>query len=467
MKKNSLLKAMLIAFLVYVVLSWIIPVGYYSNGEFVKETMLPIGLLDVIIYPLITGTSSLFILVAINFLLIGGMYSVLNKTGAYGNLLDMLVKKFKGREKTVLVVVTLLFVILSSLTGLSLPLFVFVPLAATLLMLLGFSKFDAMLSTVGGILVGNMASTYGFNVAGYISKLTNNVNDSIWVRILILVLVTGVLLYTLLTTSRVNKGKNKETNIPLYEGNVDKKSKVTSLVVFLIISLIVLLVGMFNWYEVFGIKIFNDMYDGIINFEFVGYPIFKNILGSIPAIGAWTNYEVGLVIIITTFIIGKVYGLKLSEMVESFIEGMKKMLPVAVWTVAANLLFLLLNTNSNGYTFFNTISNFILNLSNGLNVVTLGFTSLIGSVLYNDFPYLLSVLYAPVTTLYQNYSMIGIVTQSIHGLVQIIAPTSVILVAGLAFFNIEYSEWLKKLWKFFLGLLAVVIIAMIVMIFIA
>lgn len=467
MKKNSLLKAMLIAFLAYVVLSWIIPTGFYSNGEFIKGATSPVGLFDLIIYPLVTGTSSPFILVAIVILLIGGMYGVLNETGAYGKLLNMLVKKFKGREKTVLVVVTLLFVILSSLTGLSLPLFVFVPLAATLLMLLGFSKFDAMLSTVGGILVGNMASIYGFNVAGYISKLTNNINDSIWVRLLILALVTGVLLFTLLKTAKVNKGKNKETNIPLYEGNIDKNLRVKSLVVFLIISLIVLLVGMFNWFEVFGIEVFNNFYKKLIDFELGSYPLFKNILGSIPAIGLWTNYEVGLVIIITTLIIGVEYGLRLSRIVESFVEGMKKMLPVALWTVAANILFLLVNTNPNGYTIFNTISNFILNLSNGLNVVTLGFTSLIGSVLYNDFPYLLSVLYAPITTLYQNYSMIGIITQTVHGLVQIIAPTSVILVAGLALFNIEYSDWLKKLWKFFLGLLGVVIIAMIVMIFIA
>ena len=145
MKKNGLFKALLILILVYVVLSWFVPVGYFSNGSFVKDAVSPVGIFDFIIYPLVTATSSVFVLTAIVFLLIGGFYGVVNKTGIYSNLLQSLAKKWKGKEKTILVVSTLIFTVLSSLTGLNLPLFILVPFVAAVLMLMGYSKITAML----------------------------------------------------------------------------------------------------------------------------------------------------------------------------------------------------------------------------------------------------------------------------------------------------------------------------------
>lgn len=465
--KNNLFKALLILILVYVVLSWFVPVGYFSNGSFVKDAVSPVGIFDFIIYPLVTATSSVFVLTAIVFLLIGGFYGVVNKTGIYSNLLQSLAKKWKGKEKTILVVSTLIFTVLSSLTGLNLPLFILVPFVAALLMLMGYSKITAMLSTVGGILAGNIASTYGFNVAGYISYLTENINDSIWVRLVMLVLVSGLLIFTVLKTAKLNK--TAEKNIPLYEDSAKKVNGKTAkpFVIMFVITMLVLIIGMFNWNGVFKIELFDNILTSIQGFKIGDYAIFANLLGSIPAVGSWTNYEIGVILIINALIIGRLYGLTWSEIVNSFVEGMKKMVPVAVWTMAASILFLLMNTNSSGYTMYNTISNSILGLTDKLNVFTMSLTTLIGSILYNDFPYLLSALYAPITSLYTNFSLIGIITQIIHGIVQFIAPTSVILVAGLTYFDIPYTEWLKKFWKFFLGLLMVGIIVIILMLLFA
>jgi uncharacterized ion transporter superfamily protein YfcC len=135
------------------------------------------------------------------------------------------------------------------------------------------------------------------------------------------------------------------------------------------------------------------------------------------------------------------------------------MVPVALISIAANLIFLLMNTDSNGYTFYNTIASQILGSSIG--AINLSITTAIGSIFYNDFPYLLSVLYSPITTLTEDMSLVGLVTQSIHGLMQLILPTSVILAAGLTFFKISYTDWLKNLWKLFLGFLASIIIILI------
>ena len=65
MKKNGVLKALGITFVIYVVLSWIIPVGYYSNGSFTTKTIEPIGIFDIVKYPIVTLTSSVFVLTSV------------------------------------------------------------------------------------------------------------------------------------------------------------------------------------------------------------------------------------------------------------------------------------------------------------------------------------------------------------------------------------------------------------------
>ena len=112
MKKDNLLKAIIISFIAFIILSWIIPTGYYQNGEFSNMGTLPIGLIDIIKYPVITFTSSVFLLTAIVILLIGGLYGVLNKTGVYSKIVEGLTAKFKGK-KTFLVISILLFSILA------------------------------------------------------------------------------------------------------------------------------------------------------------------------------------------------------------------------------------------------------------------------------------------------------------------------------------------------------------------
>ena len=461
MKKKSLFKALTIVFLVYVVLTWVIPTGYYSSGSYVKGDITPIGLFDIIRYPIITLTSSVFILTALIILSIGGFYGVLNKTGAYQNLVEKIVKKFKNKEKTFLIITTLLFVILSSLTALDLPLLILVPLFSTILIMMGYSKFTAMLSTIGSILIGNLVSTYGFNVAGYITYFTNDINDSIIYRIMLFVLVVVLLLIKIIKTS---KSKTKEEPI-LYEKISSKEyKKTTGLVVALIIMMIVLIVGMTNWEELFKITFFSDLYTKITSVKISGYPVFSLIIGSIYEMGKWTNYELAFILIITTFLIGKIYKLTLREIYEAFISGVKQLIPVAFFAVFANTLFLVMNATTTGYTIFPTIANYLFGLANGFNVITFGLISFIGSLLYNDLPYLLSTIYDPITSIYSSSaSVMGIIVQSIHGLVQFIAPTSVLLVVGLKYFDIDYKDWFKNTYKFLFTVLVAITIVVAIM----
>ena len=112
MKKNDLFKAIGICFLIFVLLSWVIPTGSYATGEYVKANISAVGLIDLLYYPIVTfGT---FIQYGVLFLVLGGFYGVMNKTGVYKKMVDAIVSKFEGKEKLFLILTISLLALVSA-----------------------------------------------------------------------------------------------------------------------------------------------------------------------------------------------------------------------------------------------------------------------------------------------------------------------------------------------------------------
>lgn len=216
--KRKLLKVIGISFLIYVVLSWIIPVGTYSNGELTTNGIDPVGLIDLFNAPIQAFIT--FILYGVVFATIGGLYGVMERTGALEKVTDRMSHAFEGKERVFLVITVVLFTLLSSITGLILPLFVLVPLFAAVLFAMNFDKVTVLASTVGSLLVGSVASTYGFNITGYTANLLAlDMNNQIVAKVILLVLLTIVLCAVVLMTSK--KDMKKE----LKEAKMNKEEK--------------------------------------------------------------------------------------------------------------------------------------------------------------------------------------------------------------------------------------------------
>lgn len=483
MKKNSLLKAILYVFLAYVVLSWVVKVGTYSNGTLTATDTSPVGLVDLVRYPIVTLSSSLFVLSALVILAIGGFYAVLNKTGVYGNIIEGIKKKFKGQEFKFVIISVIVLGVLASLTGLTLPLFILVPFFTAGILVLGYKKLTAFLATIGAILVGNMASTYGFNINGYIKYfLSVDMNKTIFYRIIFLVVVLGILIFVLSKVAKLDLVKPKKATkktskkdtleaevsddvIPLYDGVSNKKKSALPLIVVTVILVVISLLGMYNWSNGLGVSIFDNIYESITSFEINGYPIFKNLIGSL--IGYWSNYEFVLLIVVASLLIGWIYNLKLGETVSAFIDGAKKMVRVALYMVLANVIFLMMNSSSTGANMYVTMADKVMGLTSGFNSFTTGLTSVIGSFFYNDFPYMLNSLYSMLSTYEEKLPLIGLIIQSLHGFMMLIVPTSAMLVAGLTYLDIPYIDYLKKMWKYllmtFLAVVALIVVATIIL----
>ncbi len=458
MKKNNILKVLGITFLAFVVLSWIIPAGTYASGAYQSvETVVPVSLYGLFRLPILTiGT---FIQYGLLFIVIGGFYGIFSKTGVYTTIVEKITKSQKS-NKLFIYIVAVVFALMSALTALPNLLFVFVPLFATILLKLGYNKLTTFSATVGAMLVGQIGNILGFNIWGYFVYFYDiSMFEEIVIRIIVSIVTIGLFLVLFKTKEETKKqnSKKEDVQIPHYE-EVKTKKSILPFIITSSIFFVLLIIGLYNWAIAFEIEFFADMYESLMSLEVNGYLIMNNIFTDLPELGFWGNYEMAVILFILSLIIGWLYSLKLDEIVEAFAEGAKKMIPVALFATLASLIFAtILNSQLAGTSasFVNTIINNLMPESaNGLSVIA---TSAVGSFAYNDFYNLLSnvgIIYSDVENLAGNMVLIQIV----NGLVMLIAPVSIYLIAGLAYMDIKYTEWFKHIWKYALYIFIFVIV---------
>lgn len=458
MKKDSILKALGITFAVIVLLSWVIPAGSYSNGTFTSlESTLPIGLYDFVRVPVLTIAT--FIQYGLLFLVIGGFYGVLNKTGVYSNIINSIVKKCKNK-KLFLIITVICFTLLASLTGLTEVMFLLVPFFIAILLKLGYNKLVAFTSTVGAIFVGNIGSTLGFNVWGYFKNyLSLDMTTLILARIILLVMMVALLVIALLKITKNDKKTKEETiEIPLFEENKSKKSALP-LIIISVLLFVLLVIGGYNWYYSFEIETFTNLYESISTMEIAGRTWIKDIfaLGNTPVLGFFQNYDITIILVFVSLIIGWMYNVKMKDIVSGFAKGAKEMLLPATYAMLACIAYACV-LNMGGSSFVTTIINKFVNAESFSFMGTVG-TGLVGSFVYND----LSTLLETISTLFTSYDanvipVVAFIIQGMFGLVSLIAPTSVYLLAGLSLCDISYKEWIKHIWKFALILFGIIIV---------
>lgn len=505
-KKYGLLKVIGIAFLFYAILTWIIPTGNYSGSEFVKGETAPVGLYGLFSQPIYSfAVFAQYILV---FLAIGGLYGVLNNTSVYSKLVNKIVGKFENQKVRFLVISIVSFALFASLTGELMMSFVFVPFMITIILLLGYDKITALTSTVGATLVGTIASITG-NMAIYKSYFKMDMMNTLVFNIIIFVVLVFLLIMFVnsknkkqiieiekkeekpkkddkkdskkeikkdtkkntkeeVVTKDIIKKETKEEPIPLYvpsKGN-KKEGSLAPLIIILIIAFLFLTVGLYNWYYAFEIDIFTNFNEKLTTVKLFGTPIFSKILGNFSEIGYFNNYDLSAILLIISFIIGWIYSLKFSEIIDGLVNGAKKMLVPAIYVVLASTIFSCVVT-SNAGNISTTISNFLLGLTKNYNVFTGALTAITNSFFYNDFIYLINGLYSFTSTYDANtIPVVAFIFQTMFGLMMLILPVSITLIAGLKYLKISYKDWVKYIWKFLVQILIIALIEGLIMLII-
>jgi uncharacterized ion transporter superfamily protein YfcC len=460
-KKYGLLKIIGIAFLFYVILTLFIPAGSFSGSEFTKGDVASVG-----IYGLFTSPVYSFAVFAQYFILIlciGCFYAVLNKTGVYERIVSFFEKKNKV---SFLVATVIIFALVTSIFGETVMIFILLPFFITVLLKLGFDKLSCLASTVGAGLIGLSASITG-NLAIYKSyfKLSPKV-FIIYNSILLAIFIFLLCMFILAKSKKSDSKKVKSAEIPLYNSIKNNKKSIVPLIVILGITLVLLVLGLFNWYYAFDMKIFNDLHEKLIGIQLFGINIVQRVFGTFSQIGYFSNYDVCAILLVSSFAIAWVYSIKFDELFDSFKDGAKSVLPLSFYVIFALIIFASVATSNSGNISV-TISNFILGLSKDFNIVTGILTSIAGSFFYNDYLYFMNSIYGFVSVF--NESMMPYILsvfQSIYGIMMFVLPVSITLIFGLTYLNVSYKEWLGYIWKFLVQIFAISIIGCLILSFI-
>ena len=500
---RKLLSVLWISFLIFFTLSWIIPVGTYSGGKLTTNGISPVGFVDLFNKPVSAFVT--FALYGVTFATIGGLYGVIEKTGALEKVTSRWAKRYDEKGNKFLILTVVLFTVLSSFTGLVIPLFVLVPLFAATLLKLNYKKVTVLAATVGSLIVGDMASTYGFNISGYTKNLLSlDMNDNIWTKLILLVLLICLFSYTLISSSKrekvkehkvesskdeliekketkkaivkeekkeVKKAKTSKSNKNTKNGSKKSNTKALAVIkpvkkvsdsssisgkamlVLIVLMLIISFVGMYNWYYSFGISLFNDMHEAIMGVKIKDFSVFGSLLGGVNQFGYWSNIDFVILIVITSMIIGKIYKLSFNDYLEGFIAGVKKWAPTAIYTTLASIILVMLYQalQTGAGTLVDTINGSLFGLVDGFNSVVTGVSAFVSGFFFNDLYYLLADLSGFVTGFdASSISIAGLIIQSVYGVAMMIFPTSAILIAGLSYFDVSYKEWFKFIWRFVL-----------------
>ena len=481
MKKHSLFKVILIVLGALLAVSGILAIlGYFVPALEGKYTMIALG--DVLIN--FVQSFYYFFDTVVYLLVLGAFYGVLNKVPAYKKLVDNIAQKVKANSKLFVFITTGLFAVLTSLTGLTNVLLIFVPFVIAIILLLGYDKLVAISSTIVSMLVGFMgglyvtfrdpSNYYGYSATTFEGLTGISLSSTVWAKLAILVFGTALLIFFI---NRYMKSvKDKKVKYELNESDAVvatevkgdyKEIKTWPMIVIFAIIFVILVLGYLPWNTLFGITCFDSFNEWLLGLKIGNFAIFSNIISNnMYAFGNWASLGSYMSIIITlilfTLLIKFVYRVKFNEVINDFISGSKKMVPMVFLVILSYAI--LVSTYNHG--FVANIINWVSDTKLGINVVTTSLITMIGTLLHSDLYYTVAGVYSNIIAAVTDESLMStyaVTFQSVYGLTSIVAPTSFLVIFALKYFDVPYTTWFKYIWRFVLMLFLLVILVLLVL----
>lgn len=392
--------------------------------------------------------------VAFFVLVIGGFLGLVTKTGALDAGVAALVKKLKGKELMLIPLLMFVFSLGGTSYGMAEESLAFYGLITATMIAAGFDSLVAVAIIMLGAGAGVLGSTVNpFAIGAAVSAasaagVTLNqgtiilIGAILWIAILAIAIIY-VMKYaekvyankekSLLSQHEIdsaNKAFAKEDGTDVIE--LDKKR--TIVLGLFAFSFLVMILGVIPWVD-FGVTVFEST-----TAWFNGSPL-----------GAWSFPELTVWFFIMSIVIGIAYRMPEQEMTDSFVSGAAEMVGVAlIIGISRGVSFMMSNTGLDLY-ILNSASS-ILNGVAGLLFSNLSYIIYIAlSFLIPSTSGLASVsvpIFAPLAqSLGISPEIVVSAFSAGSGIVNLVTPTSGVVMGGLAIAKVEYSTWLKFVTK--------------------
>ncbi len=390
--------------------------------------------------------------VALFVLIIGGFLGVVTKTGALDAGVGGLVKKLKGKELMLIPVLMLLFSLGGTSYGMAEESLAFYALITATMMAAGFDPLVGAATLLLGCGVGVLGSTVNpfaigaaVSAAGAAGVKINQGSTIALGAVLWIVTLLIAIAYVMRYAKKVYADKNAtllskhelETANEAFSQNSEEilelNGKRKIVLVLFGLSFIVMILGVIPWND-FGITIFDN------TAWFNGAPL-----------GKWWFPELTVWFFLMSVVIGLVYRMSEEDIVGSFINGCADMVGVAlVVGISRGVSFMMANSGLDLY---------ILDKASGV-------LSGVSGMLFANMAYLIYIALSfliPSTSGLASVSMpifaplaqkLNIAPEIIvsafsagSGIVNLVTPTSGVVMGGLAISKIEYGTWIKFVTK--------------------
>lgn len=431
-------------------LSYIIPAGEYDRVEVDDRVEVvsdsyhaveqsPVSLMDLFMAipnGLMEASSIVFYI-----FLIGGAFGVIRSTGAIEAIIQKVMRNVGNNEVLLIPVVMFIFSVLGFTTGMSEEAIIFVPIGIMLAVALGY---DAMVGTAMVTLgaasgfIGGMFNPFTVGVAHGIAELPIFSGWGFRTVVYIIVLAAGIL-YVMRYAKKV---KNDPTKSLVYNEGQD---------------------GQLNFTDA-DMEKFELSKRHIVIVVLFALTIAINVFGIFQY--DWFLTELAANFFVVGIIIGFVGGLKLNDIFDSFIDGMKIVVYGAIIVGFARAILVVLESGL-------IIDTIIYSMSSVLDLVPNSLTAvgmLIVQVFINFFipsgsgqAMTTMPVMVPISDLQEIPRQVAVLAyQYGDAITNSIIPTSASLMGVLAVAGIPYIKWVKFIWKLTLIWLVIAAIALVV-----
>ncbi|WP_086981979.1 YfcC family protein [Vibrio aphrogenes] len=422
-------------------LTWVVPSGQYDrviNEDLGKEVPIagtyhptestPQGIVDVLMAP-INGfyNSSTYeanaIDVSLFILVIGGFLGLVNSTGAIDAGIQKVTSRLKGKEEMMIPILMFLFALGGTVYGMAEESLPFYTLLVPVMM---GARFDSVVSAAT-VLLGAGIGTLGSLMNPFATVIAADAagiafTDGIVVRAIILVLGWALCVFYVMRYARAVRNDptkslvydKAEENKRFFLGNKGEEDLEFTPKRKIILAIFTL---------AFGIMIYG------------------------VSVSGWWMAELSALFLGASIIIGLVGRLSEEELTSNFIDGARDLLGVALIIGIARGIVVVMDAGGVTDTILHLAEEAVSGLSSIIFINVVYLLEILLSFLVPSSSGL-AVLTMPIMAPLADFAGVGrdlVVTayQSASGLVNLVTPTSAVVMGGLAISRVPYLRWVK------------------------
>lgn len=468
------------------VMTWIVPAGQYEYIDPEADTLQPIagtystaesneqGIWDVLVAPVQGFIDAVD--VSLYILIMGGYLAVIMHSGAIDAGIGAVIRKLKGREIYLIPVLMCLFALGGTTFGMWEETMAFYMVLIPVFIAAGFDSVVGVYVVALGAGLGTLGSTVNPFATGIASGFAGvSIGDGIGLRLVILAacLLCGIW-YVMRYAKKVKAdpkksivydAKTANEKYFLGEKGVKNAGKLTgkhkAILSIFAVSFIIMVLGIVPWSDKFGITIFDDIHAFLTS-----VPVLGKMLGHMSPLGTWWFTELGMLFLTAAVITGFMVFDSEEKFFEVFVNGAKDLLGVVLIIGISRGITVVMNAGGMTATVLHLGEVMLTGISD-VAFAVLTFVFYIPLSFFVPSSSGLATLSMPIIAPLSDFVGVGrdiaiTAFQSANGLVNLLTPTSGVLMGALALGRVPYDRYIKHIWKL-IALLFIVISAILVL----